>query len=343
MTSELAHIPSTPLEVAADWFARRRSGQMTAHELREMQAWLDADLENDAAFRRVTRAWELTREIASDPEILAIRESARNNHPARSRALKFAGLGFLSLASIALAAWFGFPAATLRDLISRPYVEQFRTVVGEIKTIKLPDGSFVSLDTDTVMRVRETASRRSIALLRGQAFFRVAKDAARPFVVSANGNDVTATGTMFDVRVDPDRFKVTLVEGHVIVGAPGTTNDEQSTAMVAGWQLTTWKSGERTLKPVNLTSEAHQLGWMDGRLTFIATPIGEVAAEMNRYSTKKIVVEPPVAGIPIDGVFRTGDVDGFVKLVTAYRFARVLSDTQTEIVLGAPGKKNHRR
>ena len=343
MTNELAHIPSTPLEVAADWFARRRSGHMTAHELREMQAWIDADLENDAAFRRVARAWEFAREIASDPEILAIRESARNNHPARIRALKYAGLAFASLASLVVAAWFGFPAATLQDLFSKPYVEQFHTAIGEIETIKLPDGSLVSLDTNTIMRVRETAGQRSIALLRGQAFFRIAKDAARPFVVSVNGNDVTATGTMFDVRVDPDRFNVTLVEGHVIVGAPGAANEEQRTAMVAGWQLTTWKNGERTLKPVNLTSEAHQLGWMDGRLTFIATPIGEVAAEMNRYSTKKIVVEPPVAGIPIDGVFRTGDADGFVKLVTAYRFARVLSDTQTEIVLGAPGKKSHRR
>jgi len=342
MTSELAHIPATPLEVAADWFARRRSGEMTVHELREMQAWLDADLENDAAFRRVAQAWELAREVASDPEILAIRERARNDHPARMRTLKFAGFGLASFASLALAAWYGFSHAGLHDLLARPYTEQIRTVVGEIKTVKLPDGSIVSLDTNTVIRVRETAAQRSIALVRGQAFFRVAHDASRPFVVSVNGSDVTATGTMFDVRVDPDRFKVTLVEGHVIVGAPGAANDEQRTAMIAGWQLTTWKSGERTLKPVNLTSEAHQLGWIDGRLTFIATPIGDVAAEMNRYSTRKIVVEQPVANIPIDGVFRTGDVDGFVKLVTAYRFARVLSDTETEIVLGAPRKKNHR-
>lgn len=343
MTSELAHIPTTSLEVAADWFARRRSGQMTAHELREMQAWLDADLENDAAFRRVARAWEALREAASDPEILAIRESARHNRPARDRLLKYAGLGFASFASLAFAAWFGFSNVNFRDLLSKPYTEQFRTVVGEIKTIRLPDGSLVSLDTNTIMRVRETESRRSITLVQGQAFFRVAKDASRPFVVTANGDNVTATGTMFDVRVDPDHFNVTLVEGHVIVGAPGTSNDEQRTAMIAGWQLTTWKTGERTLKPVNLTSEAHQLGWMDGRLTFIATPIGEVADEMNRYSTKKIVVDQPIANIPIDGVFRTGDVDGFVKLVTAYRFARVLSDTETEIVLGAARKTGHRR
>jgi len=343
MTSELAHIPATPLEIAADWFARRRSGQMTAHELREMQAWLDADLENDTAFQRVAQTWESARDVASDPEILAIRERARNNHPARVRRLKVAGLGFASLASLALATWFGSSDVVLQDLFTRPYTENIRTVVGEIKTVKLPDGSIVSLDTDTVIRVRETGARRSIALMRGQAYFRVAKDASRPFVVSAHGNDVTATGTMFDVRVDPDRFRVTLIEGRVIVGAPGATSEDQRTAMIAGWQLTSWKNGERTLKPMSLASEAHQLGWMDGRLTFIATPIGKVAAEMNRYSAKKIIVKPPVNEIPIDGVFRTGDVDGFVKLVTTYKFARVLSDTQTEIVLGAARKAGHRR
>jgi transmembrane sensor len=343
MTSELAHIASTPLEISADWFARKRSGQMSAHELREMQAWLDADVAHDAAFRRIAQTWELTRAIASDPEILAIREEARNRHPVRTRILKMAGMSLALLIVLGVTGWFATSTAFFQDLFTKPYVEQFRTAVGEIKTIKLPDGSIVSLDTDTVMRVRETAAKRSVTLLRGQALFHVAKDASRPFVVSAGGNDVTAVGTVFDVRVEPNRFKVTLVEGRIFVAPPGTASDDQRTAMVAGWQLTTWKNGERTLSPVNVTAEAHELGWLDGRLTFIATPIGAVAAEMNRYSTQKIVVDPPVSEIPIDGVFRTGDVAGFVKLVTAYGFARVLSDTETEIVLGAPRKSSHRR
>jgi transmembrane sensor len=343
MTSELAHIASTPLEIAADWFARKRSGQMSAHELRELHAWLDADIAHDAAFRRIAQTWDITRSIASDPEILAIREEARNHHPVRARALKVAGLSLASLIVLGLTGWLSMSTAFFQDLFTKPYVEQFRTAVGEIKTIKLPDGSIVSLDTDTIMRVRETAAKRSVALLRGQALFHVAKDASRPFIVSAGGNDVTAVGTVFDVRVEPDRFKVTLVEGRIIVAPPGAVGDDQRTAMVAGWQLTTWKNGERTLTPVNLTAEAHELGWLDGRLTFIAMRIGDVAAEMNRYSTQKIVVDPPVSDIPIDGVFRTGDVAGFVKLVTAYGFARVLSDTDTEIVLGAARKNGHRR
>jgi transmembrane sensor len=341
MTSELAYIASTPLEIAADWFARKRSGQMSVHELREMQAWLDADAAHDAAFRHIAQTWEVTRAIASDPEILAIREDARNHHPVRMRALQTAGIGFASLVAL-IVGWFAMSGGGYRDLFTKPYVERFQTAIGEIRTVKLPDGSVVSLDTDTVMRVRETAARRSIALLRGQAFFHVAKDASRPFVVSAGGNDVTAVGTVFDVRIDPDRFKVTLVEGRVMVAAPGAVSEDQRTAMVAGWQLTTWKNGERTLTPVNLTAEARETGWLDGRLTFIAVRIGDVAAEMNRYSRKKIIVDSPVSEIPIDGVFRTGDVAGFVKLVTAYGFARVLSDTETEIVLGA-GKKTHHR
>jgi transmembrane sensor len=341
MTSELAHIARTPLEIAAEWFARKRSGQMSAHELRELQAWLDADAEHDFAFRRIAQTWEITRAIATDPEMLAIREDARNHHPARVRMLNAAGIGLASLIALGLAGWFAMSTDIIRDLFTKPYERQFETAIGEVRTVKLADGSIVTLDTGTLMHVRETAGRRTIALLRGQAFFRVAKDVSRPFVVSAGGNDVTAVGTVFDVRVDPDRFKVTLVEGRVIVAAPASVDEDQRTAMIAGWQLTAWSNGERMLAPVSLTAEAHETGWLDGRLTFIATRIGDVAGEMNRYSKKKIIVDSAVSTIPIDGVFKTGDVGGFVRLVTAYGFARVVSDTETEIILGAVRKRSH--
>ena len=75
---------------------------------------------------------------------------------------------------------------------------------------------------------------------------------------------------------------------------------------------------------------------MSGRLTFFNDPLGEAAAEVNRYSEKKVVVDPTVAGVPVIGVFRTGDVEGFVKAVRLTGVAVPAGDSATKVSLGAP-------
>src|SRR5690606_6140981 len=102
----------------------------------------------------------------------------------------------------------------------RPLATQaFRTVVGQQEAVTLPDGSTVTLNTDTRVRTVADSEKRLVYLDRGQAFFQVAKDPRRPFVVTAGGRTVTAVGTAFDVRVDEGTFRVVLVEGRVRVEA----------------------------------------------------------------------------------------------------------------------------
>src|SRR5690606_34195438 len=107
-------------------------------------------------------------------------------------------------AGLAIAILGGSGVLTVQNLLGpKPLATQaFRTELGQRSTVTLPDGSVVTLNTDTVVRTRADGERRLVYLDKGQAFFEVAKDPRRPFVVTAAGRTVTALGTAFDVRVD---------------------------------------------------------------------------------------------------------------------------------------------
>jgi transmembrane sensor len=208
----------------------------------------------------------------------------------------------------------------------------YRTAVGERRTVELPDVSVVTLNTDTVLRTQRDGERRLLFLEEGQAFFQVAKDPDRPFVVTAAGRTVTALGTTFDVRIEKGEFKVTLVEGKVRVetlvprapqralAAPKDEPAVQATEMVAGSQLIAPANEDWRITRTNVAVET---SWTKGRLIFDHEKLGAVIDELNRYSDRKIVLgDPELAEMRIGGTFKPGDVSGFVAALEEYQVAR---------------------
>lgn len=320
---------------AAYWLNRRRAGDMSANDERAFQVWLDLTPANRKAYQALERHWEFLGSVAQDPEIMASRErDARAfNRPSH---LRRAGALAACLVLAVTAGWSVFSSGLLVELgvLQPPEGQTFRTSVGQRTTVTLPDGSVVTLDTDTVMRLRETRTRRLIDLDRGRAFFRVAKDPSRPFVVAVAGKTVQATGTAFDVRMAPDQVTVTLVEGKVIVEQPRTRErSEQQAAMVAGDQLLARDGYVWAMRAVDVKRE---MSWLDGRLTFFHDPLSQAVAEVNRYSEKKVVFRG--GRIPdkrIVGVFRAGDVESFAKAVELNRLGRITSATEERIEIVA--------
>lgn len=335
--------PETPRQAAARWFARRRSGAMSAQELRELEVWLAQDTAHRQAYERLARLWAGAEGARNDPEVMQLREGA-----ARAQALRrwrTAGLAAASLLAVCLvggglANWMTAGRDASPALVAAGEHQEFRTSIGQTATVTLVDGSVVTLDTDTVLRTRTTWNRRYAELERGRAFFRVAKNPVRPFVVLAGGKTVTALGTSFEVLVEPGRFEVTLVSGRVRVEQPKAPSAEEPaaklrpTVMEPGARLVGEGDHDWRLSEVNVENET---SWVGGLLRFRDAPLGEVAAELNRYSRKKVVIpDPAVAARPIQGAFAAGDVEEFVKAVEAYKLARVVSQTSGEIVLAAP-------
>lgn len=335
-------LTADPDEVATVWFARRRSGAMTPQEAGVLAGWLAADPAHQAAFDAVLQAWSALDLVRADPRVLAMREALpaprRLGSPMTRRAIA---------ACLAAVVMVGAVSGAARLWPSRAFADQsFRTGVGQKTTVTLPDRSVVMLNTDTVLRTRADKGRRMVYLDRGQAFFRVAKDASRPFVVTAGGRTITAVGTAFDVRVGARGLSVTLVEGKVRVASPvpaagaaaqGAARRPaavETTEMVAGSQLI---APDDQRWSVARTDVVKATGWVRDQLIFQAEPLADVVAEMNRYSVRKIVIaDAAVGGTLVSGNFRPGDVEGFARAVEAYDYASISADSPERIELSAP-------
>lgn len=313
----------TPDEAAAEWFALKRSGEMTAEQILAFQRWLAASPDHGAAWEEAEQSWAMAGLLRQDPELLLLRGEARKAYPPFRQPMIALG----AAAALALAVFAGITAAPSAPGIGPPAIharqqQTFRTGVGQRTTVTLSDGSVVTLDTDTVLRTSDAGRERRMYLDRGRAFFRVAKDPSRPFIVAAAGRTVTALGTAFDVRVGPREFEVTLVEGKVRVEQPrALLRPSQAADLKAGYQIEATSTREWVVRPTDVVRDT---GWVQGRLTFVDQPLSEVAAEMNRYSDKKIVLEDSEVGRqPVVAVLKPGDLDSFVKMVRSYNLAQV--------------------
>jgi len=188
------------------------------------------------------------------------------------------------------------------------------------------------------LRVHNKPDERLVSLERGRAFFEVAKDPTRPFIVVAGGHRVRALGTKFGVRVGPKDFEVTLVEGRVKVETPSLFRSTATTAQLRPGQRFEIGKDKPELTQVDVQTAT---SWLDGRLTFSRDTLADCVAEMNRYSDKKIVfVGGKAPERRIVGVFRAGDVDSFAKALAMNGIARVTGETEDRIELMANQNKS---
>jgi transmembrane sensor len=190
-----------------------------------------------------------------------------------------------------------------------PGGEHYVTPIGGVASVTLEDGSKVILNTDTEIRVGLTATERDVDLKRGEAFFEVAKNPQRPFVVSAGGKRVIAVGTRFSVRRDAEDLEVVVTEGKVRV------EDQGETVLTPGTIAHAGDAGVLVQRKTVPEAQEH-LSWRTGVLMFRDQTLGEVVAEFNRYNQRKIVIEDSkIADLRIEGNFRATNVDAFVRLL----------------------------
>lgn len=333
-------------DAAVAWFLRRSVAPLTSEEAAAFEAWLEESSSNREAYATVEDFWAGAAQLETLPKfadkrqrILRAMDRARTTRRAAMMgAIAAVAIGIASVGVVGLSG--PKPLAT----------QSFKTAMGQQATVTLPDGSVVTLNTDTVVRTKADDDRRLVYLDRGQAFFRVAKDPRHPFVVSAGGRTVTALGTAFDVRLDGGALKVVLVEGKVRVEAPapapspdlahgsGSATPEvspsvtRSTEMEAGSQLVALGDADWRLTRTDVERET---SWTSGKIVFDDEALGDVVAELNRYSSRKIMIaDPHLTGERISGVYKPGDIEGFAKALkhTGLAELREGSDGEVRIV-----------
>jgi transmembrane sensor len=344
----------TPQLAAAHWITREDAGLMTPEALAARDEWLAEHPDHVAAYDTARQRIDRFDTMATDPRILALCASALVNRRRRGAGVVWrsaaalgavvvlAGAGLVGAPRDRLAT----PLAAAVEQVVHPGAPVYRTAVGERSTVTLPDGSVVTLNTDTVLRVAFTDQARGVRLVRGQALFEVAHGKRTPFEVYAGDRVVTATGTVFDVRIQGDAVKVALVEGRVRVRRREPAEPigpRMEVSMSAGELLEARPAEPMRIQNVDV---ARETSWRSGMIVFDETPLREAVAELNRYSRAQLVLEDPtIAEFRVSGGFKTGDIDGFARTVDEILPVDRLSSPDGTIRLSArdqQGNTTHR-
>ncbi len=350
---EVAEPTDTQLEEATRWFLRVRSEAAQVEDLPLLKNWLEGDPLNKRAYQQVTATWSMVGTLGSAPEIMLgrrdalddARRAARRRWSVRRGLLRYSALAAsVVVATLGALAWM----YTQRGL--------YTTDVGERRALTLEDGSVVTLDAKSRVRVQYAAAQRVIALERGQARFDVAKDPTRPFRVNAGDQTVIALGTQFNVELVAGSVLVSMIEGHVAVtgidSATDSLTSRQSSRLSAndGGKVTSAPhqleaktpvdgSGQGTSRVpvVELTAGEglrvrangqavvlskidveRATAWQSGKMFFDNEPLGSAAERINRYSQLQIDVDPSVEDVSVSGVFNAGDSNAFVEAISTY-------------------------
>lgn len=294
---------------AARWYAKLNNTLVSTDTIRAFREWRKDPL-CDTAYLETEEFWVRANRLRHDQDIKAAEEEALNrtaqqmigplsrpNGRGPAAALLVAGVGV----AIALG-WQAYAG------------DSYGTAIGEQRLVTLKDGSRIRLDTSSRVRVRLRSSERQVELAAGQAFFEVAPDPSRPFVVRADGAAITALGTRFDVSRRSSGVEVTLVEGKVRVDG-SAKNRKGSWTLKPGEQV--MLSADLPAPRIRAVDAGSATSWTTGRLVFQGAPLSEAVAEVNRYSRRKVVLQDPkLAATTVSGAFDSGDIEAFVAAVS---------------------------
>lgn len=210
----------------------------------------------------------------------------------------------------------------------QPKETVYSTPVGVHETITLADGSQIELNTDSAVRTNANDGHRLVLLDRGEAFFKVTHDSAHPFVVLAEGHRITDLGTKFSVREKPGRIEVSVLEGSARLDSASmqsATLKPGDIALATARSLVVTKRPEREI--------ANALAWRRGMLVFSQTPLTDVASELNRYNSRKLVIaDGSAAKAKIGGTFPTNGIEE-VAAAARILFGLQVEDRGDEVVI----------
>jgi transmembrane sensor len=314
---------------AADWLVEFQLGEADAPARERFAGWLRRSPEHVRAYLELLTVWEdachyderraldldaLIAAARKEPNVVSLVDAEVGDRATRAASAKHLGLAIA--ASVAALLVF---AGVL--FLSRPV--EYATGGGERRTMTLADGTNVELDAESRIRVRFSARERRVTLLEGQAYFRVAKNAARPFLVVSGATRIRDVGTQFDVNRTSSRTIVTVVEGRVSVSYPSLAEPASGRPAMHAIEI---GAGEEVVVAPHLMPrpEPADLGtavaWTRNELIFDSTPLPQVAMEFNRLNTRQLVIEgPQLQSFHVSGVFPALDPTSLPRLLAFLR------------------------
>lgn len=344
-------IPEAIELAAADWISLRDQG-FAPGEAAAFQEWMRADRRHAAAVAELEDAWAVInrpRLAGRADAVLREIDALEGRRPRRGRrVVALAGTCALLAAAVAVGLFL---------VPSEPFSwgQVPPTVMLRPDRQLLPDGSTIELNSSAKVVVEFSAQKRAVRLLRGEALFSVAKDPARPFVVTVSGVEVCAVGTAFVVRQEPGRVDVLVTEGRVAVqresDGRSLIGDQQPAAwsnqsaplaerpvLIAGHRVAIpvadFPTPSLAVAPMTGQEIAGVLAWRQRRVEFTSTPLAEAVPLFNRGNPLQLALaDAPTAELKISGVFWTDDPEGFARLLESSLGVTAVRSGEQGIVL----------
>lgn len=329
---------------AAEWLVRRdgatEAGTWSGADQRALDGWLAESTAHLVAFLRLEAAWRRAERLkplgagmpvgevpAPDAWQLApVRPGEASGLPEPAKASKTTlgarwrpGVRWALAASLVLAV----AAAATWPLLSAGTV--YRTSIGGLASIPMPDGSRVTLNSASEVRIRMTPKERQVFLDHGEAYFEVMRDPSRSFVVVAGTQRVVAVGTAFSVRRGPEGLRVVVTEGKVKLESAtrlplprvlaGKADADPAVALAAG-SMAEIRRGRDVPDQRTLAHAEDEVSWRTGYLIFHDTRLVDAIEEFNRYNVRKIVIDDAdLDRIRLSGKFQATEYEAFVRLL----------------------------
>jgi transmembrane sensor len=326
------------LEQASHWWELLHSEGASSADHREFGEWVARSPERVEAYLQTARlvraiksprlrwpnttAEVLIREAKASPEAVLPFSTGRITAPVDRAGARYShryawGAAAVLLVGIGLALF----------MLETP--QEFSTALGEQRSVLLADGSRVTLNTASTIQVNLHSRRRWVRLVKGEALFEVAHDAARPFEVRAGNAMIGDVGTQFNIDMRSNGTTVTVVEGQVAVNSagPGESGgastghrrpESPSDALILGANDRIVITSSGLGAPEHGINAAAAVVWTQRQLMFERRPLGEVAEEFNRYNRDRIDIDSAeLRRQEVTGVFEAKDPSSFVAFLSS--------------------------
>jgi transmembrane sensor len=317
-----------PEDQAAAFVARAYSGQATHADVQALEQWLAEDESHPRCYQAALDTWDELRVL--EPYADKIEQEVLPVKPKRHAWLSVAAVLLLSIAG----GWQYYVTQCCEQ--QAPLLSSYVTQTGEQKIVSLDDGSVITLNTNSRLLIDFSEEHRRVIMERGEAFFDVAHDNSRPFIVDTGVRSVTVLGTQFDLKKFGFDLEVAVVKGQVAVHASQeqVTPDLDAASLpvldpqvdsrsAKRYKLTAGVSARFSGDPSDIMKVvgSHRIenvnrypSWRYGTIRFKNQPLYEVVRELNRYTKTKVLIEDVnIMRKRVNGVFNLATVDKEVQ------------------------------
>jgi transmembrane sensor len=337
-------------EQASEWIMRLEDPDISEESIQSLLEWLETSPQHRTELRELANVWGSMDSLSILSEMIPLDDPLYKHQEKREKfRLRWntgfaAALGMVCLMTVV--GIFVMNEGLQTDIPAAPPAEvAYETPVGAQETINLSDGSFIILNTNSSVIVDYTSDTRNIRLEHGEAYFEVAHNPDRPFIVHVGNGFVKAVGTAFNVHYDDKTIGVTVTDGVVEVGTSlaedvtealsptqSQTRKKASKVLVTAGQTVEFDEVIRTVDTVGPQVIDHKLAWQRGMLIFDGESLEEAVNEITRYTDTEIVIDDTIRNVKIGGYFRTGELDAMLNAFES-SFGIVVNVVNDDLIL----------